>query len=120
MRKAFLSLDTDYDGFITVENVLKYFGNDRDFNFLDLQKLFKEKDSKGEGKINYQDFSKWLGRTIHMAEGFMFRHDSIKNPDQEQNQIKQEKLKGEDKASAKKVLLKDENAMQTVVEKMKF
>jgi len=26
VRKAFLGLDTDYDGFITVEDILRYFG----------------------------------------------------------------------------------------------
>ena len=26
VRKAFLDLDTDYDGFITVEDILRYFG----------------------------------------------------------------------------------------------
>ena len=27
VRKAFLALDSDYDGIITVEDILKYFGN---------------------------------------------------------------------------------------------
>ena len=27
VRKAFLGLDTDYDGFITVEDILRNFGN---------------------------------------------------------------------------------------------
>jgi len=26
VRKAFLALDTDYDGYITVEDILRYFG----------------------------------------------------------------------------------------------
>lgn len=26
VRKAFLALDSDYDGFITVEDILRYFG----------------------------------------------------------------------------------------------
>jgi len=26
VRKAFLGLDTDYDGYITVEDILRYFG----------------------------------------------------------------------------------------------
>lgn len=46
VRKAFLGLDTDYDGYITVEDVLKYFGQDnKEFNFNDLKKLIMEKDS---------------------------------------------------------------------------
>ena len=43
-----------------------------------------DKDSKKEGRINYPDFSKWLGNTIHMPQGFYFRHDSILNPNYEQ------------------------------------
>jgi hypothetical protein len=47
VRKAFLALDTDYDGFITVEDILKYFGNEKELNYNDLKKLMKDKDSKG-------------------------------------------------------------------------
>ena len=39
-----------------------------------------EKDSKRKAKLNYTDFSKWLGGSIHMSESFYFRHDSVKNP----------------------------------------
>lgn len=53
VRKAFLALDTDYDGFITVEDILKYFGNETDLNFNDLKKLITDKDAKGEGKLGY-------------------------------------------------------------------
>ena len=80
VRKAFLLLDTDYDGFITIEDILKYFGNEKDLNYDDLHKLMVDKDSKKQGRIGYPDFSKWLGSDIHMSEGFYFRHDSIKNP----------------------------------------
>lgn len=66
MRKAFLALDQDFDGFITVEDILKYFGTDTDLNYNELQKLMNDKDSKKQGRINYPDFSKWLGNTIHM------------------------------------------------------
>lgn len=66
MRKAFLALDSNFDGFITVEDILLYFGTDTDLNYYELTKLMKDKDSKKEGRINYPDFSKWLGNTIHM------------------------------------------------------
>ena len=46
VRKAFLALDTDYDGFITVEDILKYFGNETDLNYNELKKLMIDKDSK--------------------------------------------------------------------------
>jgi len=81
VRKAFLGLDTDYDGFITVEDILRYFGQDsKEFNYNDLKKLIMEKDSTGKGMLGYADFSKWVGNSIHQSEGFYFRHDSIKNP----------------------------------------
>jgi Ca2+-binding EF-hand superfamily protein len=66
VRKAFLGLDTDYDGFITVEDILRYFGQDsKDFNFNDLKKLILEKDSTKTGKLGYADFSRWVGNSIH-------------------------------------------------------
>ena len=91
MRKAFLGLDTDYDGFITVEDILRNFGDQTTgqnkekirgsgINFNDLKKLIMEKDSTKRGKLGYTDFSKWVGNCIHSSEGFYFRHDSVKNP----------------------------------------
>ncbi len=94
VRKAFLGLDTDYDGFITVEDILRNFGGQSQgasknnnetnssgsFNFNDLKKLMIEKDSQKVGKLGYADFSKWVGNSIHQSEGFYFRHDSVKNP----------------------------------------
>lgn len=81
VRKAFLDLDTDYDGFVTVEDIMRYFGNDnKEFDFNDMKKLIQDKDSKKLGKIAYADFSKWMGGVIHQSEGFYFRHDSMKNP----------------------------------------
>lgn len=47
VRKAFLQLDQDYDGYITIEDILKYLGNEKDLNYEDLTKLIKEKDSTG-------------------------------------------------------------------------
>jgi CBS domain containing-hemolysin-like protein len=78
-------LDTDYDGFITIEDLLKYFANETEIDYDDLKKLINDKDSKKLGRLNYTDFSRWLGSTIHMSEGFYFRHDSIKNPQFENN-----------------------------------
>ena len=105
VRKAFWALDTDYDGYITVEDILKYFGNETDLNYNELKKLMIDKDSKKLGKINYSDFSKWLGNAIHMSEGFYFRHDSKKNPQYEMNEEKDARNKKDDKYKAQKVLL---------------
>lgn len=77
MRKAFLDLDTDYDGYVTVDDILRFFGSeDKDLDFKDLTKLIIDKDNKKHGKINYTDFSKWVGGEIQKSEGFYFRHDS--------------------------------------------
>jgi len=80
VRAAFLGLDSDHDGLITVEDFLRNFGDERDFTFTDLKKLIESKDKMGNGMISYDEFSSWLGNSIHMSEGFYFRHDSIKNP----------------------------------------
>jgi len=80
VRKAFLALDTNFDGYVEVEDILRHFGDDSTLNFNDLKKLVMDKDSKKRGRINYQDFSRWLGSAISQVEGFYFRHDSMKNP----------------------------------------
>ena len=83
VREAFLHLDSDYDGFIDVENILYYFKPEDKIDYYDLKKLMEDKDSKHEGRIGYTDFSRWLGGAIHQVSGFYFRHDSCKNPDYE-------------------------------------
>jgi Ca2+-binding EF-hand superfamily protein len=59
-----MALDTDHDGFATLENFLVYFSNEDNINYDDLKKLITDKDSKGKGKIDFFDFSKWLGNVI--------------------------------------------------------
>jgi len=87
-----LDLDSDYDGFIGVEDLMRHFGHEKGVNYHDLKKLVHDKDSRKKGCIDYGDFSKWLGNTIHMSEGFYFRHDSVKNPQFDQNMRKKEKV----------------------------
>lgn len=74
-----------------MEDILKFFGNDKELNYNDLKKLMIDKDSSKQGKISYADFSKWLGNAIHMPEGFYFRHDSVKNPQYDFNLIQEAK-----------------------------
>lgn len=45
VRKAFLGLDSDYDGYITVEDIFRHFGSEN-INYEDLKKLIMDKDSK--------------------------------------------------------------------------
>lgn len=68
VRKAFLSMDTDHDGFITIEDFMRLFGGQQSMSSLeytDLRKLIASKDSKNLGKISYEDFSAWVGNSIH-------------------------------------------------------
>lgn len=65
VKEAFLSLDTNYDGVIDAEDVLKQFCNEDKIDYADLNKLIKDKDSKHRGELNYTDFSKWLGGAVH-------------------------------------------------------
>jgi hypothetical protein len=80
VRKAFLYLDTDHDGFLTIEDFLRNFGDIKELNFDDLKKLIDSKSSVKKGFITYEDFSGWVGNCIHLSEGFFFRHDSARNP----------------------------------------
>lgn len=121
VRKAFLDLDSDYDGFVTVEDMLRVLGGeDKAIDFQDLTKLINDKDQKKQGKICYTDFSKWLGGVIQQSEGFYFRHDSRKNPQYDKNlRAIQERYD-----TVNKRVLEDQiqqmNLVHTVLEKIKF
>ena len=66
VRKAFLALDSDHDGYITVEDILRHFGQEKALiNYNDLKKIIVDKDSRKKGMIGYTDFSKWVGNAIH-------------------------------------------------------
>lgn len=83
VTKAFKMLDADFDGIITVQDMMRFMSNDPNLDYNDLKKLFKDKDSKKEGTLNYADFCKWLGFTMRGPEGFYFRSYSKKMPDKE-------------------------------------
>ena len=113
-----MGLDTDYDGYITVEDILRYFGQDnKEFAFNDLKKLIMEKDSTKRGKLGYTDFSKWVGNSIHQSEGFYFRHDSVKNPQYEQN-LETQNIRNLLKKDPCKTLTL-ENLDKTIIDKIK-
>ena len=66
VRKAFLDLDSNHDGFISVEDLIRFFGADNDVSYQDLKKLMQDKDlNTKQGLLNYQDFSRWVGNYIH-------------------------------------------------------
>jgi EF-hand domain pair len=65
VREAFLSVDADHDGLITIEDMLKHFKPEDGIDYDDLAKLMRDRDSKRQGNIGYTDFSKWLGGAIH-------------------------------------------------------
>lgn len=117
VRKAFLALDMDYDGYITVEDILKYFGNDTELNYNELKKLMIDKDSKKRGLIGYSDFSRWMGPSIFMAEGFYFRHDSIKNTQYEM-QLEKQSEKYDDKRKAAQELINTGDLEKKLIDKM--
>lgn len=126
VRKAFLALDSDHDGYITVEDILRHFGQEKSLvNYNDLKKIIVDKDSKKRGMIGYTDFSKWVGNAIHMSEGFYFRHDSVKNPQFESVLAQNENKSTEKtKALASQSLTNDQlnpgQLEKTVLEKIKF
>jgi Ca2+-binding EF-hand superfamily protein len=83
VRKAFLDLDEDFDGFVTAENFAKLIGGSSgsskfDFNLLKM--LIKMRNPKMSPDLNYTEFCRWFGAVIEPVEAFYFRHDSMKNP----------------------------------------
>ncbi len=79
VRKAFLDLDSNYDGSITAEEFAKLLGgsngsNKYDFNLLKM--LIRMRTEGKSSKISYSCFSTWFGNVIEPVETFYFRHDS--------------------------------------------
>jgi hypothetical protein len=88
VKKAFLDLDADYDGYIKPEDIARYFSNESNrVDFSELKQLMIHKGHKN-GLLDYTDFSKWVGSAIEPSAGFYFRHDSIRNPQYEMNQAR--------------------------------
>lgn len=120
VRKAFLDLDVDKDGEISPEDIMRYFGDSGNnlFDYVDLVKILEDLDSNRRGTINYNDFCKWMGGAIHKSEGFIFRHDSKKNPPFEAN-LKQLETKDKVKKQATKKLTTPE-VMAQLAKKVEF
>lgn len=82
VRKAFLELDEEHNGYIMPEHLAKFLGASRrgNFDFTLLEILVKMQTKGLKTKITYNDFCAWFGNSIEPKEGFFFRHDSKKNP----------------------------------------
>ena len=67
VKKAFLDLDMDRDGYISVEDIMKYFGTQTELSIVDLKKILSDRSSHPSKLplISYQDFSRWVGNSIH-------------------------------------------------------
>ena len=78
-RKAFLDIDTDYDGFITANNFEELWGGA--FELDEIKMLMKCKGVGSDYKIDFQKFCSWFGSALTPCEGFFFRHDSLVNPE---------------------------------------
>lgn len=121
MNKAFLTLDTDHDGWVEPKDIVAAYGVHLNINFNDLVKLMDSVSAHqdGTGRLNYADFSKWMGNEIHNLASFIFRHDSKKNPVQEEFMRTQERLKGKDKRAAAIALMADGNILDRLINKIR-
>ena len=118
IRKAFLDMDMDYDGFIIAEDIARQFGKDNNkLDFRDLRTLIKNRDSKRKGQIDFKDFCRWMGGAIEPSETFYFRHDSLRNPQYEDNQIKQEKNNGDNKKKVSDKIM-NSDLMKRILDKV--
>jgi len=120
VRKAFLDLDGNNDGFISCEDIMKHFGADCELNVNDLKKILVDNSTGKNGLLSYTDFSKWVGNSIHHIEGFYFRHDSVKNPHYEKSIDKYWKNKRFFEEKKEKEELSDQEIEKRVLEKMRL
>ena len=113
VNKAFLSIDQDHDGFIEPKELVALYGAHITIDYQDLVKIMEGFNSKkdGTGRLNYSDFSKWIGNEIHNLASFIFRHDSKRNPDQDAFVKKYERTKAQDKKLAAQALITDDNVL---------
>lgn len=121
VNKAFLTLDQDHDGFIEPKDIVASYGAHITIEYADLVKVMEQSNSRkdGTGRLSYADFSRWMGNEIHNLASFIFRHDSKKNPVQDQYMKKQELAKGRDKKIAAQSIIKDEDVLDKLINKIR-
>ena len=90
VKKCFLELDTDQDGFIDAEDLARFLKNSvgTALDYTMLEYLIKVRCKQNTTQINYTKFCAWLGPSIEPIEAFYFRHDSNKNPQYDLNMRK--------------------------------
>ena len=93
VRKAFLELDENSDGWIEGEDLAKYLknitlGDAEKLDYSQLELLIKLRCNQTSTRINYNSFCAWLGDAIEPVEAFYFRHDSHRNPQYDLNMKK--------------------------------
>ena len=78
-----MTLDVDHDGWIEPSDIVAIYGSAISIDYADLVKVMESKSTRkdGTGRLNYSDFSLWMGNEIHNLAGFIFRHDSCRNTD---------------------------------------
>lgn len=74
---------------------------------------------KRKGYLDFTDFSRWMGSSIQPSGGFFFRHDSVRNPQYENNL---EKLLNKNEKNTKIVRDKmiQDDFMKKFIEKVQF
>jgi hypothetical protein len=114
-----LDLDVDKDGEISPEDIMRFFGDHGNnlIDYLDLIKVLEDIDSKKKGTLDYADFCRWMGGTIHKSEGFLFRHDSVKNPPFEENTKKKANL---EKCKEGLITMETQEIEQLLAKKIEF
>ena len=80
LRKAFLALDEDYDGFVSLADLMKMYGEGADLVYKDLRILIRERDQNKIGRLNYNDFSRWFSKGMNNPDSPFFGHDSNRDP----------------------------------------
>ena len=69
-RRAFLDIDSDYDGFITANNLEELCGGA--FELDEIKMLMKYKGVNKDYKIDFKKFCSWFGSALTPCEGFFF------------------------------------------------
>lgn len=73
----------------------------------------------GSGRLNYNDFSRWMGNEIHNLASFIFRHDSNRNPHYEMYLKEQERRKGADTKAAALNQMSDGDVLGKLIDKIR-